>query len=763
GGRRIVVANKLPLRCISRDSSEGGLRWGFEWDEDALILKLKDGFPPGVDVFYVGCLAVEIDRREEEAVARLLLQEFNCVPTFLHTILYGNFYDGFCKRYLWPVLHYLLPMTAAYGGRFDKEAWNSYVSANQIFAGKVMEILNPEKDYVWIHDYHLMILPTFLRKNCDKVRVGFFLHSPFPSSEIYRTIPVWEEILRGFLNSDLVGFHTYDYARHFLSCCGRLLGIDYKTKRGYIGLEYYGRTVVVKIQPVGIHMGRIRSVMSQPETALKIDKLRKEFRGKTILLGVDDLDLFKGITLKFLAFKQLLSDHPRHRGFAVLVQILNPPRSAGDDVLRLGIQIQNLADEINADYGFPGYIPVVCVPAADKPLSYQDKVAYYAIAECAVVIPIRDGMNLVPYHYTVSREIAPPESTQKPRRSVIIVSEFIGCSPSLSGALRVNPMSIANVAEAMSAAITAPDTDQEARHERHYRYIESHDVTYWSRSFDLDLRRVCFAHLDRTKTVVSSNDLQKLNPAHVKTAYAESRKRVMFFDYDGTLMPQDKSPTPRLLSVLSRLCSDARNTVLVVSGRGKEQLSRWFDGCTNLGLAAEHGFFLSRMPWETRWESMEERSMVVERWRGMVMPILQSYTEGTDGSYMEEKETCVVWHWEEADPEFGWLQGKAMVDELERILAGEGAVVGTGQQTVEVKPREVSKGKVVKKVMGDWRGDFVMCIGDEDMMDIIAYEYDEVEVNNVFRCRVGRKPSSRAMYYLASSMEVVAMLEGLDA
>ncbi|KAF5802693.1 putative alpha,alpha-trehalose-phosphate synthase (UDP-forming) [Helianthus annuus] len=395
--RRIIVSNQLPVKAY-RESN----KWVFEYDSDSLVLQLKSGFGPDVECVYVGSLPVDIDPVEQEEVGQILLDKFKCVPTFLSVDIQNKYYHGFCKHYLWPLFHYMLPVTRTHGVRFDRVAWQAYVSANKIFADKVMEVFNPDEDYVWIHDYHLMVMPTFLRKRFHRVRVGFFLHSPFPSSEIYRTLPVRDEILRALLNCDLIGFHTFDYARHFLSSCSRMLGLDYKSKRGYIGLEYYGRTVSIKILPVGIHMGQIESVKSSNRTAKKVEELRKVYGGKVVILGVDDMDMFKGISLKFLAMGQLLEEYPALRGRVVLVQILNPARSRGHDIQEVENETQKVASEVNRRFGKDGYEPIVFV---NGPVSTHDKIAYYAISECVVVNAVRDGMNLVPYKYTVSREV----------------------------------------------------------------------------------------------------------------------------------------------------------------------------------------------------------------------------------------------------------------------------------------------------------------------------------------------------------------------
>lgn len=311
--RIIIVANELPIRAQRRVDGNGSgssssstccsKGWNFSWDENSLLLQLKDGLgDEAIEVIYVGCLKEEIPLNEQEEVYQILLESFKCVPTFLPLDLYTRYYHGFCKQQLWPLFHYMLPLSPDLGGRFDRTLWQAYVSVNKIFADRIMEVINPEDDFVWIHDYHLMVLPTFLRKRFNRVKLGFFLHSPFPSSEIYKTLPIREELLRALLNSDLIGFHTFDYARHFLSCCSRMLGLTYESKRGYIGLEYYGRTVSIKILPVGIHMGQLQSVLSLPETERKVGELIERYgrKGRTMLLGVDDMDIFKGITLKLL-------------------------------------------------------------------------------------------------------------------------------------------------------------------------------------------------------------------------------------------------------------------------------------------------------------------------------------------------------------------------------------------------------------------------------------------------------------------------------
>ncbi|KAI4382591.1 hypothetical protein MLD38_008537 [Melastoma candidum] len=782
--RKIIVANMLPLHA-KKDSGTG--KWNFNWDEDSILLQLKDGLPPETEIIYVGSLKVEIDAAVQDDIAQRLLEQFNCVPTFLPPDLQNKFYLGFCKQQLWPLFHYMLPMCPEHGDRFDRSLWQAYVSANKIFADKVMEVISPDDDFVWVHDYHLMALPTFLRKRFNRVKLGFFLHSPFPSSEIYRTLPVRDEILKALLNCDLIGFHTFDYARHFLSCCSRMLGLDYESKRGHIGLDYFGRTVYIKILPVGVHMGRLESVLNLPATSEKVKEIKEQFKGQKMILGVDDMDIFKGISLKLLAMEQLLQQEPQLRGKVVLVQIVNPARGSGKDVQEAKRETYLTVKRINDDYGSAEYKPVVLI---DRHVPRYEKSAYYAVAECCIVNAVRDGMNLVPYKYIVCRQGTPKMndaldiSKDTNRTSMLVVSEFIGCSPSLSGAIRVNPWDIDAVADALSMAITVSDTEKSLRHEKHYKYVSSHDVAYWARSFMQDLERACHDHYKKLcwgiglgmgfRVLSLSPSFRKLTCDNVVSSYKRSKKRAIFLDYDGTVVPEtsiSKIPSPEVLSVLSSLCDDSNNTVFIVSGRGKESLSNWLSPCEKLGIAAEHGYFL-RWCKAAEWENGTSAADL--DWKNTVEPIMHQYTEATDGSSIEYKESALVWHHQDADPDFGSCQAKELLDHLESVLANEAAVVKRGHHIVEVNPQGVSKGLVAERVLSSLvdRGeppDFVMCIGDdrsdEDMFESIlstVSSQSSPRTPEVFASTVGQKPS-KAKYYLDDVGDVVRLLQSLAA
>uniref|UniRef100_A0A0E0IIN5 Trehalose 6-phosphate phosphatase n=1 Tax=Oryza nivara TaxID=4536 RepID=A0A0E0IIN5_ORYNI len=743
--RKIIVSNFLPLNC-TKDEATG--QWSFSMDDNQLLVQLKDGFPMESEVVYVGSLNAEVDPGEQDQLSQKLFREYKCIPTFLPADLQQQFYHGFCKQQLWPLFHYMLPICLDKGELFDRSLFQAYVRANKIFGDKVMEAINSDDDCVWVHDYHLMLLPTFLRKKLHRIKIGFFLHSPFPSSEIYRTLP---------------------------------------SKRGHIGIEYFGRTVSLKILAVGVHVGRLESVLRLPATISKVQEIEQRYKGKMVMLGVDDMDIFKGISLKLLGLEFLLERTPKLRGKVVLVQIINPARSTGKDVEEAINEAVSVAERINIKYGSAEYKPVILI---DYPIPSYEKIAYYAASDCCIVNAVRDGMNLIPYEYTVCRqgneEIDKLRGVDKSSHhtSTLIVSEFVGCSPSLSGAFRVNPWSIEDVADALYKAMDLTQSERKLRHDKHYRYVKTHDVAYWARSFSQDLDRACKDHYSRRcwttgfglnfRVIALSPGFRRLSLEHFASSYKKTNRRLIFMDYDGTLVPQssvNKVPSAEVISILTSLCNDPKNCVFIVSGRDRTTLSEWFASCDKLGIAAEHGYFI-RWNKEGEWETSSSAQDC--EWKNITEPIMEVYKETTDGSAIETKESGLVWHYQDADHDFGSCQAKELVSHLERVLANEPVVVKRGHQIVEVKPQGVSKGIAVDTVIrtlinNENAPDFLMCIGndrsDEDMFESINEAVSRSvfpTAPDVFACSVGQK-ASKAKYYVDGCSEVIRLLKGVTA
>ncbi|KAG1664974.1 hypothetical protein FOA52_001986 [Chlamydomonas sp. UWO 241] len=778
--RVIIVSNHLPLR-----TKRGTSGWEFEWDEDALVAQAKEGAPAGLEVVYVGTLPVAVPLEEQDAMAEELKAKFQCVPVFIEQDLKDKYYKGFCKQLLWPLFHYILPVSPLSASRFDLDLWQAYVKANMAFAETLVDEVVAEHDFVWIHDYHLLVLPSLLRKRFNRIRLGLFLHSPFPSSEIFRTFPKREELLRSLLNADLIGFHTFDYARHFLSCCSRMLGLEHETSRGSIAIDYHGRKVGLKIMPTGLNPQRYVDGFEWDEFKWRKGELSAQFEGKTVLVGVDDMDIFKGIELKLQAFERLLEMHTEWHGKLVLVQITNPPRSSGTDVTDLHRYVTRLVDRINARFTVDGFAPVQYL---ERHVPLHERMAFYAVSDVAVVTATRDGMNLVPYEYILCRQSNNDDAMDASSGpgSMLVVSEFVGCSPSLSGAIRVNPWSVESVSDGMYSAIKAPLEHRRLRHEKHFKYVSTHTVAYWAQSFIQDLQRVTKNHatmkcyglglgLDTYRMVALDANFRRLNEEVVAGSYRASSLRVLLLDYDGTLTTHRGSsgllslePSPAVLDVLSTLSADPKNVVVIFSGRPKSEISGWFASVPNIGLVAENGFYL-RPPHTTEWQTLVPHADFA--WQQMALPILQTYAESTDGSYIETKDSALVWSYRDADPDFGSWQAKELLDHLEGVLSNQPVAIVSVNSTVEIKPQGVSKGQAVENLLagissnGKSFPDFILCIGDdrtdEDMFIAIeAARQTPRMVADVFECTVGQKPS-RAPFYLNDPAEVQQLMSQL--
>ncbi|XP_072966877.1 probable alpha,alpha-trehalose-phosphate synthase [UDP-forming] 8 [Typha angustifolia] len=763
--RTIIVANFLPLYSV-KDQETG--EFCFRWDESSLLLQMKDGFPAETEVIYVGNLNVTIDdEKEQETVYQKLYKEFRCVPTFLHHNLFDKFYFTFCKQKLWPLLHCSLNSCEHY----DREPFNAYVSANMQFCEKVVGLIDSDSDCVLVQDYHLMLLPSFLRKRVCRIKLGFFLHSPFPPLEIFQTLPASEGILRGLLHSDLIGFQTFDYMRNFLSCCSGILGLHHEVKHGHIAVEHYGRKVTIRSLPVGVHLGWLESILNLPATITKVQEIEKEYKGMTLFVGVDDMDMFKGIILKLLAMEQMLQMYRYYRGKIVIVQIINPPRRKEQDVMETTSEVAFIAKRINEEFGGPGYTPVVLI---DHFIPCSEKLAFYVAADCCIVTAIRDGMNLIPYEYIVCRqgsELMDRERCISSHSSMLILSEFIGCSQTLSRALCVNPYSTQSVVDALCEAMNLSEDKRKFHHKIHYNYIATHDLAYWTSRFVNDLEKACEGRRDGVycnhgiglgfKVVAYPPDLTELSFKHISLPYKAAKNRVIFLDYDGMIMSEScvyESPSAKTIAILDNLCRDSRNTVCILSKKGRNLLDAWLSSCVSLSAAAEHGYFI-------RWSkasARESTSLVSQdyEWRNFAELVMEFYNQTTNGSYIESNESSLAWHYKHADPEFGSSQAKALLDHLCYLLKDDPVIVDSAQDIVEVKPQGITKGlaakKLIKKLIQSGKPpEFILCIAGDQSDELFERINKAAEGNafpkspQIFTCTSYRKPTN-AKYYVTN-------------
>mmetsp|Transcript_43788 Transcript_43788/g.64314 ORF Transcript_43788/g.64314 Transcript_43788/m.64314 type:complete len:1235 (+) Transcript_43788:138-3842(+) len=822
---------------------------------------------------------------EREKVERCL-RDFNCVPVWCDPVQFGEMYNGFCKGVLWPVLHNVTSVysssseggsnnpdigggggggaetmssfndnsmsSSSSGTQFSeyctddvaigpihgdsgREAamWSAYTAINRQFADIMIQCFN-EGDLVWIHGFHLMILPSYLIRRIPMAKIGLFLHTPFPSSEIFRTLWCREELLRGMLNADQVGFHLFEYARHFLTSCRRLLGLTYgmvpDAHGGYnLAIETNGRNVGVSSIHAGIEPPIVNQFLYHSVTTEKAYMIQNQFKGKVIFCAIDRLESLKGTPLKMLGIERFLHRCPEWIGKIVLLQVGISAFERGDDYFKTKSEVLQMVENINGRW--PGTIQFQ--ECAESDMTLQQRMALLRAADVCMVTSLRDGLNRIPLEFTMAHLDALTEAGRRDgrKRGLCILSEFSSCTRVMRGALHVNPWKISQIANAFQQALTMSEDERMRRITTASEFVTRVTTQRWALAVLLDLKGVqknidignySGAGLGLGYRILGMDTgFNSLDPGTVAKSYKNTRSRLILLDYGGTIVGNDNLdslsrymmvkrrcasslPTDGLVSTLTELCSDKRNTVFVVSGKERHSLSKTLGHIPHLGLAAEHGMFIS---WPTSKTTGKRKwsTIIPEQdrtWRSLAITIMEVYTSRTHGSYIEETEMKVLWQYRDADPEFGYLQSKELEDHLSNVLRGFSVEVLHGGKEeggyVEVRPKGVNKGVLSMHVISKLKKkiDFALALGDdhcdEPMLSVMrqigrrAYELRHhkepplaalpatvtlVDVSSVdehvapdlqvFTCTVGKKPSAAANY-LNDVGEVYELLYGLN-
>ncbi|OCF30808.1 alpha,alpha-trehalose-phosphate synthase [UDP-forming] 1 [Kwoniella heveanensis CBS 569] len=311
-------------------------------------------------------------------------------------------------------------------------------------------------------------------KGKEGIRIGFFLHTPFPSSEIYRILPVRREILLGVLQCDLIGFHTYDYARHFLSSCTRILGLQTQPN----GIEFEGRYAQVGTYPIGIEPMQFVEGLKREKVQARLKALEQRFQGCKVIIGVDRLDYIKGIPQKLHSLEVFLTQHPEWIGKVVLVQLAIPSRQDVEEYQNLRACVNELVGRINGRFGTVEFMPIHYL---HKSVPFEELTAMYALADACLVTSTRDGMNLVAYEYI---------SSQAERHGSMILSEFAGAAQSLNGSLLINPWDVQSTADAIHAALEMGDEQRKSNWEKLFNYVSKYTAEAWGTTFVNELTRL---------------------------------------------------------------------------------------------------------------------------------------------------------------------------------------------------------------------------------------------------------------------------------
>lgn len=687
----VIVANRLPVTVSKVDGelvytpSNGGLATAMSslqiGSEDK---RLWVGWP--------GIASDDLTPAERRAVTRKL-QSFGCYPVFLTHQQIKLFYEGYCNDTIWPMFHYFQSVAV-----HDNRYWAAYQEVNQLYSRAVSRHAD-EAATIWVHDYQLMLLPQILRERLPLSLIGFFLHIPFPSFEIYRLLPERRQLLEGILGADLVGFHIYDYARHFMSSVLRTLGFEHKH-----GVIHYGkRRVTVDAFPIGIDYEKFTKALKQPDTREEIQVLDTSYKGRKIILSVDRLDYSKGIMHRLEAFEQFLSQYPRYHKKVALVMVAVPSRIEVEAYKDLRHTIEQAISRINGQYGSVDWTPI---SYQFKNLPFHQIVALYAKADVALVTPLRDGMNLVAKEFIASKQHSP---------GVLVLSELTGAVDELPESLRINPNDTANIVSELVRALKMPKAEQRRRLDAMQRRISSYTVSRWATDFIEQLTQTSEARLPFNHILTTPARSTLLRE------FRSAKRRLLLLDYDGVLRgfvsspdPMRAAPSTKLVTDLRALLSQSNTTLCIISGRTREALESWFGKLgSKLILAAEHGAWLRQ---DGNWS---EADIPPTDYKQVLLPLLRRYADRTPGARIEEKAFALVWHYRNVPAELAYARNSSLKHELSNLLASSGLndiSVHSGNKIIEIKPRSISKGSVAAELLADTEADsadFVLCIGDD--------------------------------------------------
>jgi trehalose 6-phosphate synthase/phosphatase len=728
--RLLIVSNRLPVTVLDESSlqvqeSVGGLASGLKAYLDSIKATSECNY------IWVGWPGTTIKGRMKEQLSSRLMSEHNAQPVFLSEKAMEKFYHGFCTRTIWPLFHYFPSYTV-----YDEDYWTNYKLVNETFCSEIVKMLRPG-DVVWIHDFHLMLLPKLLREKSPETPIGFFLHIPFPSFELFRLLPSsWRrEILEGLLGADLIGFHTHDYTMYFLRCVLRILGYEHTMG----GIMVGDRLAKADTFPMGVDFNKFHEAAESPEVARRKEGMKRDFAGRKVVLSLDRLDYTKGIVNRLRGYDAFLERNPQWREKVTLVAAVVPSRVKVEHYQQMKKQIDELVGRINGKHGKVNWTPILY---SYRFLPFEQLIALYNISDVALITPLRDGMNLIAKEYI---------SAKTDGKGVLILSEMAGASKALGEALIINPSNVDDIADALKKALEMPEEEQVRRNKILRARLESYDVVRWADDF---LQALLTVNEDQKR--LSTRALGLLARENLKDAYRSAEKRLLLLDYDGTLVPfhedpQSAKPGERLLKLLRKLSEDPRNEVVLISGRDRDTLQKWF-GDLGIGLVAEHGVWIRRG--KEVW--MMPKPLSAD-WMPEILPLMKRYTNRLPGSFVENKEYSLVWHYRAADPDVATVKARELVDDLLNFTRNTELEVLSGNKVVEIRNSGANKSNAALWWTSKDDFDYLMAIGDdstdEDMFVVLP--------QTAYSFKVG-DGKSKARFKLKDNDEVLRLLEELS-
>ncbi len=729
--KTIIISNRLPLQISLEDNnlevtpSVGGLATGLKSFH-------KDG--DSIWIGWSGLTEEEIPENLLDDVKEKARKE-DCVAVNLSEEEIDGFYYGFSNRTIWPLFHYFMEYTEA-----DKDHWETYKSVNRKYADEVLKHYE-DGDHIWVHDYQLLLVPNMIREKQPEAIIGFFNHIPFPSYEVFRTLPWRDEVLEGVLGADLIGFHTYDYERHFLSSVSRIL----RHQVNFNEITLPERIVKVDSFPMGIDYNKFEAAAQnhfknteeqRTELQRRLDHHSNETPEAKLILSIDRLDYTKGIANRIRAFEYFLDNHPEFIEKVRLVMLAVPSRSNVPQYQRLKREIDELVGRINGKFSTVSWTPIWYFY---RSMPFENLIDLYTSCDIALLTPIRDGMNLVAKEFV---------ATRINQTGVLILSEMAGAAHEMNEALIINPNNFEQISQTLIQAIEMPVEEQQQRNKTLQKRLKRYSVEKWANDFMKALENT-----SQDRDAFKATRISSKVSGEILEKFKNAKNRILFLDYDGTLVnftdkPEKAKPDQELIDLVHKLNQSANTDVVLISGRDKDTLGSWWQEIP-VELISEHGVWMRQK--DSEWELSEN---VNNDWMSAVRPVIETFVDRTPGTFIEDKNYSLAWHYRKADPELGEIRANELSNVLKELISNRGLSVLEGNKVLEIKSSGVNKGKASNKKLVGKDYDFIFAIGD-DWTD--EYMFEELPEES-FTVKVGMKKTS-ARYYIEDTSKVRDILK----
>lgn len=721
----IIVSNRLPF-TIKRQGEK------FEaFPSSGGLVSAIQSLPRENKITWIG--AADFSEEDWNAFKQTETEtEFEIHPLFLDKPTEDLYYNGFSNSLIWPLFHYF-PSLAEYNEAY----FRAYKTINQQFADSILKVAKPE-DLVWVHDYHLMLVPGFLAQHEKHLHSSFFLHIPFPSFELIKLIPEeWRsDILKSLLQADIVGFHTVDYCNHFKSALSFFLGVECINNT----VNQEGHITLVKDYPISIDFNKFNSAFDNKEVQKERERVKHKYSGVKIIFSLDRLDYSKGVMNRLQAYEQLLERNEDLREKVVFVINVIPSRESIAQYAERKRLIEENVSRINGIYSTLQWQPIIY---QYRHLDFIKLMACYTACDVALVTPLRDGMNLVAKEFVASR---------KDLGGCLILSEFAGAANELTGALLVNPNDVQLMMEAMIQGISLPPAEQKQRMKAMQEVIQKNDVVHWMKDFLND------ASASNNKEETTVNIMNHYDRQQVAGYYRKASRRLILLDYDGTLIPfhnkpEEAVPGEMVRELIYKLTEDRKNTVLLISGRDSKTLENWFNNL-DIAIAAEHGAMFKPVN-SNEWQQPSEINL---SWKASVRAYLEKYPTLYPGSFIEEKKYSLAWHYRTVENIDDDAIRATFSKDLTLLNINNDFHVLHGNKVIEIKSTYSNKGSFVKDYLNREKFDFVLALGDdvtdEDMFAVLKEK-------NHFTIKVG-PGKTEAKYNVVGVNNVLLLLEQLS-